>query len=48
MIFGDEPRFSKNLKTQTHNDIIGFGKTAETSAHIGPGAYFTQDQENQR
>mmetsp|Transcript_7193 Transcript_7193/g.7289 ORF Transcript_7193/g.7289 Transcript_7193/m.7289 type:complete len:325 (-) Transcript_7193:389-1363(-) len=49
MIFGDEPRFHKDLKPLFDGgEIYAIGDKNVTSAHVGPGAYYTTEMENTR
>ena len=48
MIFSDEPRFQSTLVSHpTHNGITGVTKNS-TEAHVGPGAYLSNQLEEQR
>lgn len=46
MIFGDEPRFDKDVQI-IHGQLCGFRKN-ETDKHVGPGSYFAADNEELR
>lgn len=48
MIFGDEPRFQKSAVAHPlDRQIHGFAKL-ETDAHVGPGVYFSNGEEEKR
>lgn len=48
MLFGDEPRFYKDLKPNRTSDISGYGQMTETSSHVGPGAYYSESVNDKR
>ena len=47
MIFGDEPRFHKDIVHHSSGAIAGF-KGSETDEHVGPGSYFAAQNEESR
>eukprot|EP01038_Epipyxis_sp_PR26KG_P016697 gene16697-22839_t len=42
MLFGDEPRFSRN-SIDVKGEVLRFGKSVETESHVGPGTYFSTE-----
>ena len=47
MIFGDEPRFHKDIVHHTSGSLAGY-KGSETDEHVGPGSYFAAQNEESR
>jgi hypothetical protein len=48
MLFGDEKRFGKTLVNSSRDPQVLPIKPPSTEQHLGPGSYFTNDQEDVR